>query len=83
MPGLQYGVCPCRLWTPGTLSAARLRHASHSATNCQHYPSGYPPYTRTGARVAYVFGAFDSANFGDQVMMPGVGLVPRNVPLIC
>ena len=27
--------------------------------------------------------AFDSANFGDRVMMPRIGAVPRNVALIC
>jgi lysophospholipase L1-like esterase len=40
-------------------------------------------YTASGARVADVFGAFDSSNFGDQVTMPGIGKVPRNVALIC
>jgi lysophospholipase L1-like esterase len=40
-------------------------------------------YTASGARVADVFGAFDSSNFGDQVTVPGIGKVPRNVALIC
>jgi lysophospholipase L1-like esterase len=40
-------------------------------------------YSTFGARVANVFGAFDTSNFGDQVTVPGIGKVPRNVALIC
>ena len=40
-------------------------------------------YTGSGARVADVSGAFDTANFGDQVTVPGIGQVPRNVALVC
>jgi lysophospholipase L1-like esterase len=40
-------------------------------------------YAASGARVANVFSAFDSSNFGDQMTVPGIGKVPRNVALIC
>jgi lysophospholipase L1-like esterase len=40
-------------------------------------------YAASGARVADVFSAFDTSNFGDQVTVPGIGTVPRNVALIC
>jgi len=40
-------------------------------------------YTASGARVADVFGAFDTADFGNRVTLPGVGTVPRNVARIC
>jgi lysophospholipase L1-like esterase len=40
-------------------------------------------YTTFGARIANVFDAFDTSNFGDQVTVPGIGKVPRNVALIC
>jgi lysophospholipase L1-like esterase len=40
-------------------------------------------YAESGARVADVFGAFDTADFGDQVMVVGIGTVPRNVALVC
>jgi lysophospholipase L1-like esterase len=40
-------------------------------------------YTRAGARVANVFGAFDTADFGNQTALPGIGTVPRNVALVC
>jgi lysophospholipase L1-like esterase len=40
-------------------------------------------YAQAGARVANVLGAFDTTNFGDPVMVPGIGSLPRNVALIC
>ena len=40
-------------------------------------------YTDHGAKVANVFGAFDTGDFGDQVTLPGIGKVPRNVALLC
>jgi lysophospholipase L1-like esterase len=40
-------------------------------------------YADYGARVANVFGAFDSGDFGDQATVPGIGKVPRNVALLC
>ncbi|HXW43584.1 MAG TPA: SGNH/GDSL hydrolase family protein [Streptosporangiaceae bacterium] len=40
-------------------------------------------YRRYGARIANVFGAFHSADFTDQVRLPGIGQVPRNVAAIC
>jgi hypothetical protein len=40
-------------------------------------------YTGAGARVADVFGAFHTSDFGHQTTVPGVGTVPRNVALIC
>jgi lysophospholipase L1-like esterase len=40
-------------------------------------------YTTSGTRVADVFGAFDSRDFGDQLAVPGMGMLPRNVARIC
>jgi lysophospholipase L1-like esterase len=40
-------------------------------------------YGQAGITVADVFGAFETANFGDPVTVPGVGPVPRNVARIC
>jgi lysophospholipase L1-like esterase len=40
-------------------------------------------YTTSGARVANVFGAFDTGNFGDPATVPGLGRLPRNVALVC
>jgi lysophospholipase L1-like esterase len=40
-------------------------------------------YGQAGITVANVFEAFETTNFGDPVMVPGVGSVPRNVARIC
>ncbi len=40
-------------------------------------------YAQAGAGVADVFGAFDTADFGDPVTVPGIGSLPRNVARIC
>jgi lysophospholipase L1-like esterase len=40
-------------------------------------------YAKAGVGVANVFAAFDTTDFGDQMTVPGVGTVPRNVALIC
>jgi lysophospholipase L1-like esterase len=40
-------------------------------------------YAKSDAKVANVFGAFDTGDFGAQVTVPGIGKVPRNVALLC
>jgi lysophospholipase L1-like esterase len=40
-------------------------------------------YTGYRVRVADVFGAFHTADFGQQVTVPGFGTLPRNVAAIC
>src|ERR1700722_4701257 len=40
-------------------------------------------YAQAGDRVADVFGAFSTADFGDPVTVPGLGSLPRNVARIC
>lgn len=40
-------------------------------------------YGQAGITVADVFGAFETANFGNPVTVPGIGSVPRNVARIC
>jgi lysophospholipase L1-like esterase len=40
-------------------------------------------YQKFGARVANVFGAFHSGDFTDQVRVPGLGTLPRNVAAVC
>jgi lysophospholipase L1-like esterase len=40
-------------------------------------------YAKSDAKVANVFGAFDTGDFGDQMTVPGIGKVPRNVALLC
>jgi lysophospholipase L1-like esterase len=40
-------------------------------------------YHHYGAAVAGVFSAFHSSDFRDQVNLPGIGKVPRNVATVC
>jgi lysophospholipase L1-like esterase len=40
-------------------------------------------YRHYGAKVANVFAAFDSADFTRRVRIPGHGLLPRNVAIVC
>jgi lysophospholipase L1-like esterase len=40
-------------------------------------------YADHDAKVANVFGAFDTGDFGNKVTLPGIGTVPRNVARIC
>jgi lysophospholipase L1-like esterase len=40
-------------------------------------------YAASGVKVADVFGAFDTSDFGNKTAVPGIGTVPRNVALIC
>jgi lysophospholipase L1-like esterase len=40
-------------------------------------------YQQYGADVADVFTAFDTTDFTDQVTLPGLGTLPRNVATIC
>jgi lysophospholipase L1-like esterase len=40
-------------------------------------------YAQAGISVANVFGAFDTTDFGNQVSVPGIGSLPRNVARIC
>jgi hypothetical protein len=40
-------------------------------------------YQQFGVRVANVFGAFQTGDFGNQAAVPGLGMLPRNVADIC
>jgi lysophospholipase L1-like esterase len=40
-------------------------------------------YQQFGVRVANVFGAFQTGDFGNQAAVPGLGTLPRNVADIC
>jgi lysophospholipase L1-like esterase len=79
--GMNYYVPALAEWREGTTGQAIARLSERLAVGYNELLE--QAYTRSGARVADVFGAFDSANFGDRVMMPGIGAVPRNVALIC
>jgi lysophospholipase L1-like esterase len=40
-------------------------------------------YAKSDVRVANVFGAFETSDFGNPAAVPGIGTLPRNVALIC
>jgi lysophospholipase L1-like esterase len=40
-------------------------------------------YATSGARVANVFGAFETTDFSGRTTVPGIGSVPRNVARVC
>jgi lysophospholipase L1-like esterase len=40
-------------------------------------------YASSDVQVANVFGAFETSDFGNRSVVPGIGTVPRNVALIC
>jgi lysophospholipase L1-like esterase len=79
--GMTYYLPALSEWLDGTPGQAIARLSERLA-------AGYNDlldrtYTTSGARVADVFGAFDTGNFGDLVTVPGLGTLPRNVALIC
>ncbi len=79
--GMSYYLPALAEWRHGTLGhlVAQLSERLAVAYNglLEH------AYAQGGVDVADVFGAFDTSNFGDQVTVPGIGTVPRNVALIC
>lgn len=79
--GMTYYLPALAEWLNGTPGQAIARLSARLAAGYNDVLERV--YTESGAQVADVFGAFDSANFGDPVTMPDVGTVPRNVALIC
>jgi len=81
MVGMSYYLPALAQWRDGSSGQAIARLSAR-------LDAGYNEllehvYARYGARVANVFGAFDTGDFGDQVTVPGLGQVPRNVALLC
>jgi lysophospholipase L1-like esterase len=81
MAGMSYYLPALAQWRDGSSGQAIARLV-------ERLEAGYNDlldhvYAKSGARVANVFGAFDTGDFGDQVTVPGIGKVPRNVALLC
>jgi lysophospholipase L1-like esterase len=68
-------------WRDG-LPGRLLARASELITRGYNALLGHV-YADHGVRVADVFGAFRSADFGGSVTMPGLGSLPSNVAAIC
>ena len=79
--GMTYYLPALAEWLDGTAGQAIARVSERLAAGFNDVLEQV--YAESGARVADVSGAFDTANFGDQVTVPGIGLVPRNVALVC
>jgi lysophospholipase L1-like esterase len=81
MAGMSYYLPALTQWRDGSSGQATARLS-------ERLEAGYNDllehvYADHGAKVANVFGAFDSGDFGDQATVPGIGKVPRNVALLC
>ncbi len=79
--GMNYYVPALAEWRDGPLGRQVARLAERLVAGYNRLLSVI--YQSFGARVANVFGAFHSADFTDQVTLPGLGRVPRNVAALC
>ena len=79
--GMSYYLPALAEWLDGTTGQAIARLSERLAADYNDLLAR--AYTTSGARVADVFGAFDSGNFGDPVTVLGLGRLPRNVALVC
>jgi len=79
--GMTYYLPALAAWRHGTTGQVIARLSEKLAAGYNELLAR--AYAGSGARVADVFNAFDTSNFGDQVTVPGIGTVPRNVALIC
>jgi len=79
--GMNYYVPALAEWRDGLLGQQVARLAERLVVGYNQLLATI--YTSYGARVADVFGAFHSGDFTDQVTVPGLGRLPRNVATIC
>ena len=81
LAGMSYYLPALAEWRDGSSgqAIARLTERLEAGYNelLEHVYADYD------AKVANVFGAFDTGDFGNQVTLPGIGTVPRNVALLC
>jgi len=79
--GMNYYVPALAEWRDGLLGQQVARLAERLVVGYNRLLTAI--YESYGARVANVFGAFHSGDFTDQVTLPGLGRLPRNVAAIC
>jgi lysophospholipase L1-like esterase len=79
--GMNYYVPELSQWRNGLLGQDLARLSERLVVAYNKLLTGV--YQQFGARVANVFGAFHSGDFTDQVRVPGIGTVPRNVAAVC
>jgi len=78
--GMTYYLPALAAWRHGTPGQVIARLSEKLAAGYSELPGR--AYAGSGARVADVFSAFGTSNFGDPVTVPGIGTVPRNVALV-
>ena len=79
--GMSYYLPALAVWRYGLLGQAVARASERLAVVYDGVLNGV--YASSGVRVADVFGAFETSDFGHPAAVPGIGTVPRNVALIC
>jgi lysophospholipase L1-like esterase len=79
--GMNYYLPYLALWRSGLFGQAVARLAEGLVVSYNALLTKV--YTKAGIGVADVSGAFGTSDFGNQMTVPGIGTVPRNVALIC
>ena len=79
--GMSYYLPALAEWRTGTVGQAVARLSARLAAGYNDLLDG--TYANSGVRVADVFGAFQTSDFGSPVAVPGIGTVPINVARIC
>jgi lysophospholipase L1-like esterase len=79
--GMSYYLPALAEWRNGILGQLVARASERLAVIFKNSLS--QAYSQDDVKVADVFGAFDTTDFGDSVSVPGIGSVPRNVARIC
>lgn len=79
--GMSYYLPELAQWRHGLLGQLEARVSERLAVTFNDLLDR--AYAQAGVSVADVFGAFGTADFGDPVTVPGIGLLPRNVARIC
>jgi lysophospholipase L1-like esterase len=79
--GMSYYLPDLAQWRDGTLGHAVARVSARLDAAFTGLLDR--AYAQAGDGVANVFGAFDTADFGHPVTVPGIGSLPRNVARIC
>ena len=79
--GMSYYLPALAEWLNGTLGQLEARLSERLAAEYNDLLGR--AYASSGVRLANVFGAFETSDFGNRVAVPEVGTVPRNVARIC
>ena len=79
--GMNYYLPELAEWRSGFVGEMFARLAEVAAVRYNNMLAAV--YRESGARIANVFGAFHTSDFGNDVTVPGFGRLPRNVAAIC